>query len=76
MATYEQAIRTAAAEAIKSEHELIDEFGDHVTDMFEQMIKGKWTDDKGHGVQMNSAMLALKETVKKAIRARSESEGV
>lgn len=56
--------------AAPSMFDLIAEFGDAVTDMFEQMSRGNWTDDHGHDVRMNAKMLALKPLIVKAIELR------
>jgi len=50
---------------------LIADFGDKITDMFEQMEKGNWTDDHSHDVRVNAAMCALIEPVQKAIELRA-----
>jgi hypothetical protein len=55
--------------------DLIEEFGSRVTDMFEQLIRGNWTDDQGHAVAMNAAMLALKKPVADAIALRAKATG-
>lgn len=52
-------------------YELIEQFGTAVTDMFEQMLKSGWTDDHGHDVKMNAAMIALKKPVEDAIALRA-----
>ena len=52
--------------------DLIGDFGDSSTDMFEQMEKGDWKDDTGHSVKLNTAMIQLLTTVSKAIQLREE----
>ena len=47
--------------------DLVNEFGDSVTDMFEQMTRGSWIDDHGHSVLSNTQMLALQKVVTKAM---------
>lgn len=47
-------------------------FGDAVTNMLEQMIKGDWEDEHGHAVHRNVTVIALKEVVKTAIEERSK----
>jgi hypothetical protein len=42
-------------------------FGDTISDMFEQMIKGQWTDSAGHRAEMNQSMIALKAPMLTAI---------
>jgi len=49
---------------------VINLMGDAITDMFEQLVKGSWTDDHGHDVQMNAAMIACSDAVIKAMEYR------
>jgi hypothetical protein len=51
-------------------YDLIEKFGDAVTNMFEQMMRGHWTDDHGHDVQRNTQMAALKPLIIRAISLR------
>jgi hypothetical protein len=60
-----------ACNAHDAMYELIEQFGTAVTDMFEQMLKSGWTDDHGHDVKMNAAMIALKKPVEDAIALRA-----
>lgn len=46
--------------------EMLNLVGDKVVDMFEQMEKGKWTDEHGHEVKMNVTMIALLDAMQKA----------
>lgn len=39
---------------------LLQDTGDRITRVFEQMIKSNWQDDHGHDVRMNVAMLDLR----------------
>ena len=39
---------------------LLQDTGDRIIRVFEQMIKGNWQDDHGHDVRMNVAMLDLR----------------
>jgi len=41
----------------------LEKMGDASTDVFEQMLKGRWTDSEGHSVELNRAMLDLKNEV-------------
>ena len=52
--------------------EMLNLVGDKVVDMFEQMGKGNWTDDHGHDVKMNVAMIALLEAMHKAYAYRQK----
>ena len=52
-------------------YELVERFGDAVTDMFDQMDRGNWVDDHGHDVRMNAQMRALIPIVVDAIAARA-----
>ena len=38
---------------------LLQNVGDGIADMFEQLIKGSWEDSMGHAVKDNAQMLAL-----------------
>ena len=51
---------------------LIQDFGDKVSDMFEQLIKGNWIDDNDHAVANNSSMIALKSILVEAIEHRAK----
>jgi hypothetical protein len=51
--------------------ELIEKFGDAVSDMFEQMVRGHWVDDHGHDVRLNSKMAALKPLVIRSMGLRA-----
>ena len=47
-------------ETLKAELDgLISQTGDAIAALCEQMLKGNWTDDMGHLVRMNTAMLAM-----------------
>ena len=61
---------TTLEHQLEEAHDLIAEFGDSVTDMFEQMNRGEWKDNHGHDVRLNVAMMALMEVVKEAIKLR------
>ncbi len=55
--------------------EALNNLGDNVTDMFEQMTRGNWVDDHGHSVLMNAKMIALKNSIleaQAAIKAAKE----
>jgi len=52
-------------------YDLIERLGNAVTDMFEQMIRGKWTDEEDHDVFMNAKMIALKPLILEAIKLRA-----
>lgn len=54
---------------------VVQAFGDAATDTFEQMLKGNWRDDHGHPVKNNTAMLALKDAVVKAMELRAALKG-
>lgn len=63
-------LKTELEQSLIREAALVEEvehLGDSVTDVFEQMIKGNWTDDHQHGVELNLAMINLKEAVKVTI---------
>src|SRR5580692_2012807 len=51
-------------------YELIEQFGDTITDMFEQMLRGHWVDDHGHDATLNIKMMALKRLIFKAAYLR------
>jgi hypothetical protein len=57
--------------ALHAAQALIQIFGDRITDMFEQMERGHWTDDHGHDVRLNKAMHDLIEPVQQAIEWRA-----
>ena len=54
---------------------LVLRFGDAVTDMFEQMIKGEWVDCNLHDVKLNAQMQALRPVMQAAINLRIKVEG-
>ncbi|KKN12245.1 hypothetical protein LCGC14_1018620 [marine sediment metagenome] len=53
-------------------YEVFQQFGDKATDVFEQMERGSWTDDTGHEVHLNKAMMELKGVVIAAIELREQ----
>lgn len=55
--------------------DMIQQLGDRVADMFEQLIKGNWHDDHDHDVKWNKAMLDLKSTLKNVMQARADHLG-
>ena len=73
--------RKAAAEleAVKAacvaQDALAQAFGDAIADMFEQMLEGKWVDDHGHDVGLNTAMIACKRPMLAAIEYRKAAKG-
>lgn len=68
----DEAMANAALIAAAPEmYVLIEEFGDVISDMFEQMIRGHWVDDHGHDVQLNQKMIALKPLIIRAIALRA-----
>lgn len=62
------------AEIVRVNEALIQKFGNATTDMFDQMLKGKWQDDHGHDVRANSAMMELKNVVVETMEARARVE--
>lgn len=50
---------------------LIEELGDAITDMFEQLTRGDWRDGHGHDVRLNKQMASLVPLVRKAIILRA-----
>jgi hypothetical protein len=66
-----RAANAALTAEVEKHAALIERFGDAVTDMFEQMLRGKWTDDHGHDVRMNKQMMALKPLIGEAIALRA-----
>lgn len=68
-----ESLRADRLEALLAEAEdLIEQFGTGVTDMFEQMVRGNWTDDHGHNVRLNAQMFALKPIIADAIVHRAK----
>jgi len=59
----------------RSKDQLIQRFGDAAADVIEQMIRGKWRDDHDHDVQLNVAMVRLKEALLAAVEMRSADTG-
>ncbi len=39
---------------------LVVQFGDRISDLFEQLVMGGWVDSHGNSVELNQAMIALK----------------
>ena len=56
-------------------YSLITEFGDAVTDVFEQMMNGNWVDDNGHDIRRNKQMMDLMPLIQKAIIVRTKVMG-
>ena len=56
----------------KDVEELLQDTGNGIVLLFEQYLKGKWTDDHGHDVGMNNAMINLKNVLKDIMEFRYE----
>ena len=56
--------------------QIIQRFGQGVTDMFEQMTRGNWIDDHGHNVKLNATMISLMPIVQAAIDYRATPQPV
>lgn len=54
---------------------LLQNTGDGIAAMFEQMIKGDWTDDNGHKVAMNVQMQNMKTVLRDIMKFRNEHMG-
>ncbi len=59
---------------ITSLENAVQQMGDRVADMFEQMNKGNWIDDHGHDVRMNRAMMDLLGTMNAVMRFRTDAQ--
>lgn len=44
--------------------QLLQQTGDGIADLFEQMSQGNWRDDHGHDVKLNAAMINLKDVLR------------
>lgn len=42
---------------------LLQNTGDAIAEVFDQMLKGNWEDDKEHSVEHNAAMIDLKQAL-------------
>jgi len=51
---------------------LLQNVGDAVADLFEQLVKGNWTDDQGHAVTGNAAMQNMKNVLVAIARFRTK----
>lgn len=61
---------TVEAEAL----DVVTQFGDAVSAVFEQMLKGNWKDDHDHPVKNNTAMISLKMPMMNALSLRARVE--
>mgnify|MGYP003526849647 CR=1 FL=1 len=52
---------------------MMQDTGDAIVGVFDQMLKGKWHDDLGHDVQMNAQMLKLKDVLVTMTEYRSKN---
>lgn len=53
----------------------VQNMGDAVAYVFEQMLRGKWVDDHNHDVRRNAAMLDLKDRLGDMTAFRAEHLG-
>ena len=51
---------------------LLQNIGDGIANMFDQLVKGNWRDDHDHDVKMNVHMLNLQDVLKQIIRFRAD----
>jgi len=71
----EERRRTANLDALWPDAlSVVENFGDGITDVFEQMERGSWIDDQGHKVELNSSMHSLIAVVRSAIELRAKLE--
>jgi hypothetical protein len=59
----------------KAVEEILQETGDKIADMLEQMIAGDWLDSQGHRVEDNKQMYALGQHLLKMAEWRTEHLG-
>ena len=65
---------TKDVEAIKRDmRDMMQDTGDAIADVFNQMIKGNWKDDHDHDVRMNRAMCRLKDVLAAMIEYRKSN---
>ena len=50
--------------------ELLQNTGDNIIGVFQQMLRGGWVDDLGHDVQLNVAMLKMQDTLQDIMKFR------
>jgi hypothetical protein len=51
---------------------LLQNIGDGIANMFDQLVKGNWRDDHDHDVKMNVHMLNLQDALKQIMRFRAD----
>ncbi len=51
---------------------LLQNIGDGIANMFDQLVKGNWRDDRDHDVKMNVHMLNLQDVLKQIMRFRAD----
>ena len=51
---------------------LLQNIGDGIANMFDQLVKGNWRDDHDHDVKMNVHMLNLHDVLKQIMRFRAD----
>ncbi len=51
---------------------LLQNIGDGIVNMFDQLVRGNWRDDHDHDVKMNVHMLNLQDVLKQIMRFRAD----
>lgn len=51
---------------------LLQNIGDGIVNMFDQLVRGNWRDDHDHDVKMNVHMLNLQDVLKQILRFRAD----
>ncbi len=54
---------------------LLQNIGDGIVNMFDQLVRGNWRDDHDHDVKMNVHMLNLQDVLKQIMRFRADYLG-
>lgn len=60
---------------IETAEQAIQEMGDSLAHIFDQMLKGKWVDELGHDVQKNVHMINAGVVLRRVMSFRTEKMG-
>lgn len=61
-----------SSELMNDLDKLLQDTGDSIAGMFDQLIKGEWVDSQGHSVAINAQMLQMQSTIIDLMKFRSK----
>lgn len=69
------AVARAPKPPIETAEQAIQELGDSLAHIFDQMLKGNWKDDNDHDVKNNVHMVGATETMRRVMEFRTRTLG-